>query len=212
MRTSHPNHDRWTCSCVWAWRRHRYCRECRAQRWRREPLDCVSLSCQLPLLRQRRARAARRRRCEEGRVDVVTWVDYTTLAFTCGILRLKRSGTGSEGCLRYVPTLFYFIYSLPQQPHNPPRLTSSSPLQPQTCPHQPRRMRTPLPCRQTPRSRSARPDRATSASVLLKDFDTSQLPNELLLGCGQVFLCPKTPVVLRFLVRFNELRPRAVGG
>ena len=70
--------------------------------------------------------------------DAWTWVDYTMLAFTCGVLQIKRSGTGSEGCLRYVPTLFYFIflfiYSLLQQPHNLPRLTSSSPLQPQMCP------------------------------------------------------------------------------
>ena len=94
--------------------------------------------------------------------------------------------------------IFLFIYSLPQQPHNLPCLSPSSTLPyansfalpPST---------TLMLC--TPRSHCKH----------LKDFDTAQLLNKLLLGCGQVFLHPKTPIFSCFPVRFNKLCPWAVG-
>ena len=162
-----------------AWRRHRYCHECRAQRWRREQLDCGSLrlrtktTWRLPLLRGRRA--TRQQQREEGLKDVRTCVDCTMIAYTCGVLWLKRSRSSRYGQPGMPWVLLYSIlFSYLFIPSRSSHITRPGyHMPPSTSPSA-----SSSTLRQPTHSRSARPDRATSAPVLLKEFDTAQLLND----------------------------------
>ena len=104
-------------------------------------------------------------------------------------------------CLHVSSILFYFLIYLFILSHNPPRLSPPrTPLQHRTCPIN-------LAVYELLYLAAKHHAHASHAQIALRvrESDTAQIPNDLLRGRGQVFLRPKTPMFLRFPVRFNEL-------